>query len=141
MPARRATRIMFLPPALDEEKERLLLSSSLLLFPPVGTEGHPRVVLEAIAAGLPVVTTDRGAIAETVTDGESGFVLDEPVPEDLADRVVELQNGGLRERMAQAARARYLAEFTQEAADRKLADWLTEIASPDTASVAGAQPQ
>ena len=77
-----------------------------------------------------------------MTDGESGFVLDEPVPEELADRVVELlENGELRERMAKAARARYLAEFTQEAADRKLADWLTEIASPDAASVAGAQPQ
>jgi glycosyltransferase involved in cell wall biosynthesis len=132
-------RITFLPPALDEEKERLLLSSSLLLFPPVEPEGHPRVVLEAIAAGLPVVTTDRGAIAETVADGESGFVLDEAVPGQLAERVIELlENDSLRERMAKAARARYLAEFTQEAADRKLADWLTEIASPGAASLADA---
>jgi glycosyltransferase involved in cell wall biosynthesis len=135
-------RIRFLPPAVDEEKQRLLLSSSLLLFPPAGTEGHPRVVLEAIAAGLPVVTTDRGAIAETVTDGESGFVLEEPVPEQLADRVIELlENDRLRERMAKAARARYLAEFTQEAADRKLADWLTEIATPGAASPGDAQRQ
>jgi glycosyltransferase involved in cell wall biosynthesis len=123
-------RISFLPPALDEEKRRLLMSSSLLLFPPVDPEGHPRVVLEAIAAGLPVVATNRGAIAETVIDGESGFVLDEPAPDELAKRVIRLlADKELRERMGRAARARYLAEFTQEAADRKLADWLTEVAT------------
>jgi glycosyltransferase involved in cell wall biosynthesis len=121
--------IRFLPPAVDDEKHSLLLSSSLLLFPPVEPEGHPRVVLEAIAAGLPVVTTDRGAIAETVTDGESGFVLDEPAPDQLADRMLQLlEDRELRERMGKAARTRYLAKFTEEEADRQLADWLDEIA-------------
>jgi glycosyltransferase involved in cell wall biosynthesis len=125
-------RIRFLPPASDQEKQRLLLSSSMLLFPPVEPEGHPRVVLEAIAAGLPVVTTDRGAIAETVVDGEGGFVLDDPVPGMLAERVLALlEDPELRERMGRAARDRYLAEFTQPAADRKIADWLSEVEGPD----------
>jgi glycosyltransferase involved in cell wall biosynthesis len=123
-------RIRFLPPTVDEEKQKLLLSSALLLFPPVEPEGHPRVVLEALAAGLPVVTTDQGAIAETVLDGESGFVLDEPAPDQLADRVLRmLDDRQLRERMGRAARARYLEEFTQEQADRKLADWLDDVAA------------
>jgi glycosyltransferase involved in cell wall biosynthesis len=121
--------IRFLPSASDEEKRMLLLSSSLLLFPPVEPEGHPRVLLEAIAAGLPVVTTNRGAIPETITDGRCGFVLDDPVPDQLADRMMKmLEDGELRDRMGKAARARYLAEFTQETADRKLAGWLSEIA-------------
>jgi glycosyltransferase involved in cell wall biosynthesis len=133
-------RIRFLPPAVDGEKQKLLLSSALLLFPPVKPEGHPRVVLEAIAAGLPVVTTDRGAIAETVLDGECGFVLDEPAPDELADRVLRvLDDRQLRERMGRAARSRYLEEFTQEQADRKLADWLTDVAASDSAPVAGAR--
>jgi glycosyltransferase involved in cell wall biosynthesis len=123
-------RIRFLPPAVDEEKQKLLLSSSLLLFPPVEPEGHPRVVLEAIAAGLPVVTTDRGAIAETVLNGECGFVLDDPTPDQLTDRVLKLLGDQLlREQMGKAARARYLAEFTEERADRKLADWLIDVAA------------
>jgi glycosyltransferase involved in cell wall biosynthesis len=121
--------IRFLPEAGDEEKRRLLLSSSLLLFPPIAPEGHPRVVLEAIAAGLPVVATNQGAIAETITDGESGFVLDEPGTDQLADRVIQLLGDtDLRDRMGRAARARYLGEFTEEAADRRFTDWLTEIA-------------
>jgi glycosyltransferase involved in cell wall biosynthesis len=123
-------RIRFFPPtAGEEEKRRLLLSSSLLLFPPVEPEGHPRVVLEAMSAGLPVVTTDRGAISETVVDGESGFVLPEPIPAELADRVLRLlRDQALRHRMAKAARERYLSVFTQEKADRRLADWLEDVA-------------
>jgi glycosyltransferase involved in cell wall biosynthesis len=122
-------RIRFLPAVFGGEKDRLLLSSSILLFPPVEPEGHPRVVLEAMSAGLPVVTTDRGAIAETVVDGESGFVLRDPVPEELAERLLRLiRDEPLRRRMGEAARRRYLAEFTQPKADRRLADWLEDVA-------------
>jgi glycosyltransferase involved in cell wall biosynthesis len=121
--------IRFLTSASEEEKRKLLLTSSLLLFPPSEQEGHPRVLLEAKAAGLPVVTTNRGAIAETVTDGVCGFVLNEPAPDQLADRMLKmLEDREFREQMGKAARARYLAEFTQEVADRKLADWLSEVA-------------
>jgi len=128
-------RIRFLPAVFGGDKDRLLLSSSILLFPPVEPEGHPRVVLEAMSAGLPVVTTDRGAIAETVVDGESGFVLRDPVPEELADRLLRLlRDEALRRRMGEAARRRYLAEFTQPKADRRLADWLEDVACSRHAS-------
>jgi glycosyltransferase involved in cell wall biosynthesis len=122
-------RIQFLPPVSGKEKDSVLGSSSLLLFPPIEPEGHPRVVLEALAAGLPVVTTDRGAISETVTDGVSGFVLPASDPVNLAKRVLLLlHDDELRKRMAIAAREDYLARFTQEAADRRLAEWLSEVA-------------
>ena len=120
--------IRFLAPVSSEEKLRLLLSSSVLLFPPAEPEGHPRVVLEAMGAGLPVVTTNRGAIAETVVDGECGYVLDDPVPHELAKRLLTLLDSReLRERMGRAARERYLRSFTQEIADRNLADWLQRV--------------
>ena len=118
-------RIRFLAPVAGEEKERLLQSASVLLFPPRAPEGHPRVVLEAICRGIPLVTTDRGAIRETVTDGESAFVLTNPDPSELADRVLELlADDDLRERMGSAARERYERDYTQETADRRLAKWL-----------------
>ena len=110
-------------------KNELLASAGVLLFPPVEPEGHPRVVLEGIAAGLPVVATDRGAIAETVVDGECGFVLDRPDPPRLAARIVELlDDPQLRERMGAAARERFVDEFSQQRADEKLADWLAGVA-------------
>jgi glycosyltransferase involved in cell wall biosynthesis len=121
-------RIELRPPVTGREKDELLLSSRFLLFPPARQEGHPRVVLEGMAAGLPVITTDRGAIAETVVDGECGFVLTSPVPSELAERIIDLYDGdGLRDRMGKAARARYLERFTQESADRALANWLGSL--------------
>jgi glycosyltransferase involved in cell wall biosynthesis len=122
-------RIRFLPLATGAAHGRALASAAFLLFPPVEPEGHPRVVLEALAAGLPVVTTDRGAIRETVVDGECGFVLTEPDPRELADRMLRLlRDPDLRERMSEAARNRYLERFTQGATDRALAAWLEEVA-------------
>ena len=62
---RRAQRfpdaIEFRPAVRGKEMDRIRGSASILLFPPVEPEGHPRVVLEALAAGLPIVTTNRGA--------------------------------------------------------------------------------
>jgi glycosyltransferase involved in cell wall biosynthesis len=107
------------------DKDQLLASAAVLLFPPVEPEGHPRVVLEAMAAGVPVVATDRGAIRETVIDGETGYILPQPTPSLLAARVSELlEDSALCERMSRAARERYLSCFTQQAADRRLAEWL-----------------
>ena len=121
--------VQFLGSQTGFDKERLLASSSVLLFPPREPEGHPRVVLEALAAGVPVVTTDRGAISETVVDGESGYVLAEPEPTKLAACVSRLlDDPGLRARMSKSARDRYLAEFTQERADGRLVDWLERVA-------------
>lgn len=123
-------RIRFLPTVEGETKRELLLTASVLLFPPVEPEGHPRVVLEALSAGLPVVATNRGAIADTVVDGESGFVVDDPVPAKLAERVeLLLADAPLRERMSRAARRRYTEHFTMDHADSRLADWLTSVAA------------
>ena len=121
--------IEFRPPASGSDKDRLLASAAVLLFPPIEPEGHPRVVLEALAAGVPVVATDRGAIRETIVDGESGFVLPDADPGQLADRVLRLlQDAALRDRLSKAARDRYLGCFTQEHADRRLAEWLGSVA-------------
>jgi glycosyltransferase involved in cell wall biosynthesis len=127
-------RISFAKAVSERERDKLFGSASVFLFPPVGPEGHPRVVLEALAAGLPVVTTNRGAIAETVVDGESGFVLDDPVPKQLAQRLLLLlRDEDLRARMSAAARRRYLEHFTQTHADQQLAGWLTRTAFTRTA--------
>jgi glycosyltransferase involved in cell wall biosynthesis len=118
--------IEFHGPVHGPAKDRLLGSAAVLLFPPVEPEGHPRVVIEALAAALPVVTTDRGAIAESVADEETGYVLDNPDPRELAACVTRLlRDQDLRMSMATAARRRYLDLFTQDQADTTLACWLS----------------
>lgn len=63
-----------------EAKIRLFKDHDLFVFPPVEPEGLPWVILEAMSAGLPVVTTDQGAIREVVEHGRTGLIVDpEPV--------------------------------------------------------------
>ena len=78
-------------------------------------EGIANAALEAMACGLPVVTTNAGGMAEVVRDGVEGFVV--PVRDigALADRIARLlADPALRERMGRAARARVEAAFTLE---------------------------
>lgn len=122
--------IAFIGLAEGRHKRELLVSSSVLLFPPKDPEGHPRVVLEALSAGLPVVTTSRGAIVDTITDGEAGFVLPDADPAALAARTLRLlADHSLRERMSRAARETYLESFTQDRADRLLSEWLHDVSA------------
>ncbi|MCW5980203.1 MAG: glycosyltransferase family 4 protein [Bryobacteraceae bacterium] len=62
-------------------------------------------VLEAWAAGLPVVTTRRNGAAELMTNGVEGFVIEEPDrTAALADAMERLTDPNLRRRMGEAAR-------------------------------------
>ena len=76
-------------------------------------EGFPRSVLEGMRAGLPVVASRVGGIAEAVVDGHTGFVLPRHDVEGLRNRVRALiVDPELRQRMGAAGRARYEERFT-----------------------------
>ncbi len=69
-------------------------------------EGFPNVVIEAMAAGVPVVATDVGGVRDAVRDGETGLLVASRDPHALAaalGRVV--RDPALRERLAHAGRA------------------------------------
>ena len=62
------------------------------------------VVLEALASGLPVVTTSMNGASELMSDGEEGFVIPPGDPRRLRAALVALLDGALREKMGNAAR-------------------------------------
>jgi glycosyltransferase involved in cell wall biosynthesis len=70
------------------------------------SEGHPLVVLEAMARGLPIVATGVGGIADTVQSGVNGFIAPLGDAGAIAEALEKLaSNPSLRARMGEASRA------------------------------------
>lgn len=111
----------------------LLLSSDMLVFPTYFPfEGHPWVIVEAMAAGLPIVSTDHAAIRESVEDGVNGYLVEKQAPDDIADKVISLcRDTDLRCRMGAASRDLYEAKFTEEKMVQHMAIALTSALSPE----------
>jgi glycosyltransferase involved in cell wall biosynthesis len=71
---------------------------------PSRNEGFPMVLLEAMAAGLPIVSTRVGAIEDMVRDGVDGYLVDAKDTEELANRLRRLiEDKALRQRMGNSA--------------------------------------
>jgi glycosyltransferase involved in cell wall biosynthesis len=78
-------------------------SSRALVFPSVWFETQGLVVQEALANGIPAVVSDITAATEAVRDGETGFWFRSGSAEDLADKLRQLRDGALADRLGQAA--------------------------------------
>ncbi len=85
------------------------------------TEGLPTVILEAMASGLPTVTTDSAGNPEAVTDGEVGFTVPERDEAGLAQALVRLlRDEPLRRRFARLGRQVVLDRFDMNKQARAL---------------------
>jgi glycosyltransferase involved in cell wall biosynthesis len=69
-------------------------------------EGLPNVVMEALAAGTPVVATQVGGVGELVEDGRSGYMVPPRDPAALADAMRRLMDAPLEERVRMGLRGR-----------------------------------
>jgi glycosyltransferase involved in cell wall biosynthesis len=79
------------------------------------TEGSPNVLLEAMAAGVPVVATRVGGIPEIATDGESALLVPPRDPAALARAIGELlEDSDKRARLIAQARSAIEARHTPE---------------------------
>lgn len=112
--------------------------ADVFVFPTL-LEGMPLVVLEAMASGLPVITTDHGP-GDIVRDEVDGFIVPIRDPDSIADRLDYLRsNPGRRVEMGRAARERALTfnweRYCQRAADC-IAPFATEHEGMDACAVA-----
>ncbi len=83
-------------------------------------ESLPISILEAMAAGLPVVATNVGGVPELVVDQQTGFIVGSRDPEALAQAMKKLlADPDLRRRFGSAARARVEARFGIERFQRE----------------------
>ena len=94
----------------QSEVAALLAKSDCLVLPSFA-EGVPVVLMEAMAARLPVIATRVGGTAELVEHGVSGHLIPPGDPAALRDAIVATMTGANRAAMGDAGRARVKAEF------------------------------
>jgi glycosyltransferase involved in cell wall biosynthesis len=99
---------------LRTDVARLLSGADVFLLTSI-SEGIPLTVIEAMAAGLPVVSTGVGGVPEVVADGHSGLLAPAGDHDALAARVCELAaDAARRQEMGRRGRARAQAFFAEE---------------------------
>ena len=80
-----------------------------------GNEGLPRVILEAMYMGKPVVASSIAGVPEQVADGSTGILVPPGNSESLADAIVKLiESPDMRKQMGQAGAARVRQMFSTE---------------------------
>lgn len=116
----------------------ILQELDLLLVPSVWPEPNPRVVLEAFAAGLPVIALNVGGLPEIIDHGRTGFLCHTPA--EMADLAVELMaDGAFLNRVAEAARESWQANFTLERWQQQVLAEIERTAGRAPATHAAAQ--
>ncbi|MFQ6033064.1 MAG: glycosyltransferase family 4 protein, partial [Candidatus Zixiibacteriota bacterium] len=107
-------KVKFVGVVTGEEKTRLFKSSDAFVLPTYFyLEGQPVVILEAMAAGLPVITTDRGSIKEMITHGQNGFIIPPYSPHEIAEKIaILIEDKNLRKKMGETSYRRVKERFT-----------------------------
>jgi glycosyltransferase involved in cell wall biosynthesis len=83
------------------EKIRIFLDSDIFVLPSY-TEGLPITLLEAMAAGLPIIASRVGAIPDVICDGQNGFLIEAGDYKSLAEKICALEGDEvLRHRMSE----------------------------------------
>lgn len=95
-------------------------AADLYVWPAVN-EAYGMAMLEAQAAGLPVIAGDDGGVRDVVREGETGFLVADAAPGPFAERLrLLIDDADLRRRMGAAARTWIAAERTLARAGERL---------------------
>lgn len=90
-----------------------LEAADIFCYPTGASEGFPKVVLEALASGLPVVTTPVSVLPTLLRDG-GGIVVERPDPELIADAVLDCLGDAARYRALSSSARRVARAFSLE---------------------------
>jgi glycosyltransferase involved in cell wall biosynthesis len=104
-----------------------LYARSDLFVLPTAADASPHVVLEAMAAGLPVISTGVGAIPEMIDDGATGVLVAPGRADALRAAIERLRDPAVRAAMGDAGHARALERFDAATNARRVLDVLAEV--------------
>lgn len=117
------TRVSYL--GFREDIPEVMVSLDVFVLPSVLPDSFPTVILEAMAAGKPVVATRSGGASEMVVNGETGFLI--PIGNVEEGRVALeqlIRDSDLREQLGKSGRTRVLNTYSLEAFEKKIINHL-----------------
>jgi colanic acid/amylovoran biosynthesis glycosyltransferase len=119
--------VQFLGAADQEEIIEKMHQADVFVLPSV-SEGLGLVLLEAQAAGVPVVATNVGGIPEAVEEGQTGFLVPPRDAAALADKIQFLmEHPDIREKMGENGRRRVETYFEIHELNNRLESYLLEL--------------
>lgn len=122
------SNVRFLGPVANQQTVSLLQGSDVLVFPSLWNEPFGLPVIEAMAAGVPVVASQGGAFPEIIVDGETGLLVDRGDVDGLSDALIGLlSEPAARFEMGTAARIRAEEQFSWDGAVHKWLDLYQRI--------------
>ena len=130
--------VRFLGDVASDRVPDLIRSARAVMIPSRWEEAAvPRVALEAYACGVPVISSDRGALPEGVIHGETGLIVPADDPVAWRDATVTMTDDGTVERLGSGAFAMWRERYGPEAglaALESLYDEAVDALDPSTRS-------
>lgn len=114
-------------PKYKKDKEKLFASADIFIHPTLN-DCFPLVLLEALKFGLPIVTTNEGAISDIVTDRINGLIVKKNCPSDISENLSELiENENLRSEMSEKNKKKFIKNFTSKTMEENLVEVFEEV--------------
>lgn len=122
-------KVNYLGKKFDKEKQVALSNADIFSFPTYySNECFPLVLLEAMSAGLPVISTFEGGIPDIIEEGITGFLVPQKNAEVIAEKLeLLIENPVLRQQMGKAGRLKFEKEFTFEIFENRLVEILKQV--------------
>jgi glycosyltransferase involved in cell wall biosynthesis len=112
------TNTVFCGFLLGDELSKAYASADVFIFPST-TETLGLVLMEAMAAGLPIVAARSGPTCEQIQDGDTGVLFDPDEPDSMLTAVQSLNNHAFRDRISLQASA-YIKRYGWEGSSEQL---------------------
>jgi glycosyltransferase involved in cell wall biosynthesis len=108
-------RVQVIPNVPEADFPGFLNELKLLVLPSLG-EGLPNIVLESMACGTPVLATSVGAIPDVITDGVNGFLIENNMPNTIAEGIEKAMKNQDLGSIGQAGSRLMATDFSKEQA-------------------------
>jgi glycosyltransferase involved in cell wall biosynthesis len=120
-------------PGARDDIPAILAVSDVFVLPSTYREGIPRVLLEALSMGLPIITTDSPGCREAVEEGSNGFLIRAGQADELEAAVLRLvDDPALRQRFGSISRRMAVERFDLLVISDQIQSLYSRLLAPET---------